>query len=116
MTDPIWLERVLEWYDNDTHAFVGEIQLNAVSLLTLQDHWDVPRNNPMVDMFRVTEKQRSFMEQQAHFQLDFLHFKYYLAATSTDLAAQEAAGGCMGLYAPPRVLPAFPTATRVAPK
>jgi hypothetical protein len=115
MTDPIWLERVLEWYDNNTDAFVGEVLLCEVSLLKLQDHWHVPRHNPMVEMYRVTEEQRLFMEKQAHFQLDFLRFKYYLAATSTDLDAQEAAGGYMGLYAPPRILPAFPTATRVAP-
>jgi hypothetical protein len=115
MTDPIWLERVIEWYENESDARAGEVLLEAVALRELQLHWQTPETEPMIEMYEVTEQQRLFVEHQVGFPLNFSRYTYYLTAYTNDLEAQASAGGFMGLYAPPRMLPAFPEAVRVAP-
>ena len=116
MKEPSWLVRVVEYYSNQTDEMVGQFALPQVELAELQRLWDAPPNEPMVDCFSITEDQALFFREVASIEFDFARYSYFLAAYTTDWEATERDGGYMGLFPPPRDLPAFPKAKRVMPK
>lgn len=113
---PTWFERTLEVYSEEDESLVDEHVLPAVDLALLQRSCGQPADEPMFDMFEVTEAQRAFVESLTGLKLDFRKYSYFLAAHATDPRAMEDQGGFMGRFAPPRELPAFPDAKRVKPQ
>jgi hypothetical protein len=112
---PSWLLRSIEVYSNETEAMIEGYLLPSAKLRSLQRLWGRPANDPMVEMFEVTEKQRSVLESIG-ITPDFRQFTYYLAAHTTDWDAMKRDGGFMGYFPPPFSLPAFPDAEPVKPK
>lgn len=116
-TEPSWLERTVEVYDNTSDEYVAEYPLGEVSLAELQSLWSQPASEPMVDIYAVTERlQVEFVQRMLGTFMDCERYSYFIAAATTDLTAMREAGGYMGRFPPPRTLPAFPDATRVLPK
>ena len=116
MKEPSWLVRVVEYFSNETDELVGEFALPQVELSELQRIWNAPPNEPMVEGFSIEEEQAPFFRELAGIEFDFAQYSYFLAAYTTDLEATKREGGYMGLFPPPKELPAFPEARRVMPK
>jgi hypothetical protein len=116
MREPSWLVRVVEYFSNETDELVGEFVLPQVELSKLKRVWNAPVDEPMVECFSIEEEQAQFFRELAGIEFDFARYSYFLAAYTTDLEASKREGGYMGLFPPPRDLPAFPEARRVLPK
>ena len=116
MSEPSWLVRVVEYFSNETDELGGEFALPQVELSELQRLWGAPPDEPMVECFSIEEEQAPFFREVAGIEFDFPRYSYFLAAYTTDWEATKREGGYMGLYPPPRELPAFPEARRVMPK
>jgi hypothetical protein len=116
MREPSWLERVIEYFSNETDELVGEIALPPVELATLQGLWGAPPDDPVVECFPIKEEQAPFFRAVAGVEFDFARYSYFLAAFTSDWEATKREGGYMGLFPPPRELPGFPDARRVTPK
>ncbi len=116
MTEPGWLVRVIEYFSNETDVLLGEIALPRVELSELQRLWGAPPNDPMVECFSIEGDQAPFFRELASIEFDFARYSYFIAAYTTDWEATKREGGYMGLFPPPRELPAFPEARRVMPK
>ena len=113
---PHWLARTIEVYSVEDGTLVDEHVLPPVELALLQQSWQRPADDPMLDLFEVTEDQRAIVESLAGLKLHFGHHSYFLAAHTTDARAMREEGGFMGAFAAPRELAAFPDARRVRPK
>jgi hypothetical protein len=70
----------------------------------------------MVECFSIEEEQAPYFRGLGGVEFDFARYSYFLAAYTTDWEAMKREGGYMGLFPPPRELPAFPGARRVIPK
>lgn len=116
MSDPEWLDRVVEWYSRKTDELEGECVLDGVVLARLQELWGMPSDNPMIDAFEVTPDHVDYLKQFADVNFDFEQFDYFVTAYCTDYEAMRRDGGFMGYFPAPRELPAFPEARRVRPK
>ena len=116
MKEPSWLERVIEYFSNETDELVGEIALPPIELATLQGLWGAPQSDPMVECSSVEEEQAPFFRAAAGVEFDFARYSYFLAAFTNDWEATKREGGYMGLFPAPRELPASPDARRVIPK
>ena len=82
----------------------------------LQRVWNAPPTDPMVESFSIDSKQAQFLCSLAEIDFHFERYSYFMSAYTTDWSATKQAGGYMGLFPPPRALPAFPDAKRVMPK
>jgi hypothetical protein len=98
---PPWLVRLVAAYSNETDGLVAEHELPTVDLADLQRLWDQPADEPMLDLFEVTEVQRRFVEAALGHALDLARNSYFLEARCSDPEAMRRAGGFMGRYAPP---------------
>lgn len=116
MNEPSWLVRVVEYFSNETDELVGEFALPQVALAELQKIWNAPPDEPIVECFSIEEEQAQFFRELAGIEFDFRQYSYFMAAYTTDWEATKREGGYMGLFPPPRELPAFPGARRVLPK
>jgi hypothetical protein len=58
----------------------------------------------------------ALLQDYSDCRFDFDMFDYQLIAYTNDFERMKAEGGYAGLYAPPRILPAFPDAKRVKAK
>jgi|SRR6266850_848609 hypothetical protein len=116
MKEPNWLVRVVERFSNETDELTGEFILPEVGLSKLQRVWNAAPTDPMVESFSIEAKQAQFFRSFVEIDFDFEHYSYFMSAYTTDWSATKEAGGYMGLFPPPRVLPAFPDARRVMPK
>ena len=116
MSKPSWLVRVVEYFSNETDELVGEVALPQVELSELRRLWDAPPGEPMVECFSIEEEQAPFFRELAGIEFDFARYSYYLAAYTTDWEATKREGGYMGLFPPPKEMPAFLEARRVMPK
>jgi hypothetical protein len=114
--EPSWLVRVVERYSNETDELTGEYILPEVGLSELQQVWNAAPTDPMVESFSIDPKQAQFLRGLAEIDFDFEQYSYFMSAYTTDWTATKQAGGYMGLFPPPRALPAFPDAKRVMPK
>lgn len=115
MPEPSWLVRVIEYFSNETDELLGEIALPPVELAELQQLWGTSPNDPMVECFSIDKEQAPFFRDLAGVEFDFARYSYFMAAYTTDWEATEREGGYMGLFPPPRELPAFPDARHVMP-
>jgi len=116
MKEPSWLVRVIEYFSNENDELVGEFALPQIELADLQRVWRAPSDAPMVECFSIGEEQAPFFRESAGIEFDFARYSYFLAAFTTDWEATKREGGFMGLFPPPRELPAFLEARRVLPK
>jgi hypothetical protein len=116
MSEPSWLVRVIEYFSIETDELVGEFALPQVELSELQRLWGAPPDEPMVECFSIEEERAPFFREMASIEFDFARYSYFLAAYTTDWEATKREGGYMGLYPPPKELPAFAEARRVMPK
>jgi hypothetical protein len=116
MKEPSWLERVIEYFSNETDELVGEIALPPVELATLQSLWGALPDEPMVECFSIEEEQAPFFRMLVGIEFDFARYSYFMTAYTTNWEATKHEGGFMGLLPPPRELQAFPEAKRVMPK
>jgi hypothetical protein len=116
MSEPSWLVRVVEYFSNETDELVGEFALPQVELSELQRLWGAPSDEPLVECFSIEEEQAPFFREVTGIEFDFPQYSYFLAAYTTDWEATKREGGYLGLYPPPRELPAFPEARLVMPK
>ena len=116
MKEPGWLVRDVEYFSNETDELVGEFVLPQVELSELQQIWNVPPDEPMVECFAIEEDQAPFFRELVAIEFDFARYSYFLAAFTADFEATKREGGYMGLYPPPRELPAFTEARHVMPK
>jgi|GEM_PF-3091056 len=116
MKEPGWLVRIVEYFSNETDEFVGEFALPQVELSKLQRIWDASPDEPMIECFSIEEEQAQFFRDLAGIEFNFARFSYFMAAYTTDWEATICEGGYMGLFPPPRELPAFSEARRVIPK
>ncbi|MEJ7577308.1 MAG: hypothetical protein WKF74_09930 [Pyrinomonadaceae bacterium] len=116
MREPSWLVRVIEYFSNETDELLGEFALPQVEIAELQRIWNAPPDEPMVECFSIEEEQAQFFRELAGVEFDFARYSYFLAAYTTDWEAPKREGGYMGLFPPPKELPAFPEARRVMPK
>lgn len=66
-------------------------------------------------IYEVTEAQRPFVERLIGERLRFESFSYFVEATASETGETMDSEG-EAIYLPPRSLPAFPDARRVAPK
>src|SRR6187455_378642 len=112
---PDWLTRTLEVYSNKNEELVAEHSLSNVPLATLQQLWQLPSTEPMVDVFQVREEQRMALEQLTGVTLNLIANSYFVAAHTTDWDATVRDGGFMGLFPRPRDVEAFPNARPVRP-
>jgi hypothetical protein len=115
-TDPTWLVRLIEVYSIETEEFVREHQLPRVELVELQRLWGQPEDDPMFEMFEVTDAQRPFVEAALGSALDLDAHSYFLSTRCSDPDAMYRDGGFMGMFAPPQLLAAFPDAAPARPK
>ena len=116
MKEPEWLLRVVEYFSNRTEELEGEFVLPSIDLATLQRLWAAPHDQPMVECFPIEEGQAQFFRELAGIEFDFTHYSYFLTAYTTDWNATKGEGGYMGLFPPPRDLPAFPETRSIIPK
>jgi hypothetical protein len=116
MKEPSWLVRTIKYFSNETEELVGEFTLPEVDLAAIQILWNQQPTEPMVDMFSIDESQSQYFRQIANIQFDFSHYSYFLTAHTADWDATKREGGYIGLYPPPKNLPAFPDAKPVMPK
>ena len=116
MHEPSWLARAIEYFSNETDELIGEFALPQVDISELQRIWDAPPDEPMIECFSIEEEQAPFFRELVGIEFDFAQYSYFLTAYTTDWEATKRAGGYMGLYPPPRELPAFSAARRVMPK
>lgn len=116
MKEPSWLVRVVEYFSNETDELIGEFALPHVELAELQRIWNAPSEEPMVECFSISEEQAQFFRELLGIDFDFAKYSYFLAAYTTDWEITKREGGYMGLFPPPKELPAFPEAKRVLPK
>lgn len=116
MKEPSWLVRVVEYFSNETEELVGEFALPQVELSELQQLWDAPPDELMVECFSIEEAQAPFFRELAGIEFDFARYSYFLAAYTTDWEAAKREGGYMGLFPPPKELPTLPEARRLIPK
>jgi hypothetical protein len=116
MKEPSWLIRCIEYFLNETDELVGEFALPQVELAELQKLWNLLPNEPMFECFSIQAEQAQFFRELASIEFDFAQYSYFLATYTTDWEASKRAGGYMGLFPPPRELPAFPETKRVMPK
>jgi len=70
----------------------------------------------MVECFEIGDEQAMFLKELAEIEFDFTRYSYFLSAYTSDWEAMMREGGYIGLFPPPRELPAFPKARRVKPK
>ncbi len=116
MSEPSWLVRVIEYFSNETDELIGELNLPQVELSELQRLWGAPPDEPMVECFSIEEEQAPFFREFAGIEFDFARYSYFLSAYTTDWEAMKREGGYMGLFPPPKELPAFAGTRRVMPK
>jgi len=116
MKGPSWLIRVVEYFSRDTDELVGEFALPHVELAELQKIWKAPPDEPMIECFSIEPEQAQFFRELAGIDFDFKQHSYFLAAYTVDWEASRREGGYMGLFPPPREMPAFPEARRVMPR
>jgi hypothetical protein len=115
MSEPSWLVRVIEYFSNETDELIGEFALPQVELSEIQRLWSAPPDEPMVECYAIEKEQASFFRELAGIEFDFVRYSYFLAAYTTDWETTKREGGYMGLFPPPKELPAFPEARRVMP-
>ena len=116
MKEPGWLVRVIEYFSKETDELMGEFVLPQVELSGLQQLWNAPPDEPMVECFSIEEERAPFFRELAGIEFDFARYSYFLAAYTTDWEAAKREGGYLGLFPPPKELPTFPEARRVLPK
>jgi hypothetical protein len=100
-SQPTWLVRLVEVYSNETEALVASYELPAVDLAELQRLWGQPADEPMLNMFEVTEAQRPFLEGLLGRPLDLRKDAHFLGTRCSDPHAMRRDGGFMGKFAPP---------------
>jgi hypothetical protein len=110
MKEPSWLLRVIECFRNETQEPVSESVLPPVPLPELQQKWGLPPDAPLVECLYIGEQQAGFFRDLVGITFDFSRYSYFLTAYTTDLEATKREGGFMGLFPPPRELPALPEA------
>jgi hypothetical protein len=116
MSEPSWLVRVVEYFSNETNELMGQFALPQVELSELQRLWNAPPDEPMVECFTIGVEQAPFFRALAGIDFDFARYSYFLAAYTADWEAMKREGGYLGLFLPPKELPASPYARRVMPK
>jgi hypothetical protein len=99
-----WLARTIEVYSAEDEALVDEHALPPVDLALLQQNWQRPEDDPMLDMFEIAANRRAVIEVLAGLKLDLLKHSYFLAAHTTNDHGVRNQGGFMGGFAPPRDL------------
>jgi hypothetical protein len=98
---PTWLVRLVEIYSNETGALVARYELPTVDLAELQRLWGQRADEPMLELFEVTEAQRPFLESLLGRPLELSKDAYFLGTRCSDPDAMRRDGGFMGKLAPP---------------
>lgn len=115
--EPKWLVRIVTSYDLKTEELVSEHSLPKIDLVSLQNQWNQPSDEPMIDVFDINVKQAQFLESiDMRLKFDFNKYDYQISAITTDWDQTKIDGGFMGKYPPPKNLPAFPEIERVKSK
>jgi hypothetical protein len=103
MSEPEWLERVVEWYEKAPgDALVSEQRLCGVQLAELQKLWSLPATDPMVLCYPVGEAQRPYIEAHTGLSLRLDEFDYFVVCLTNDLDATLREDGYMGQYPAPK--------------
>jgi hypothetical protein len=63
ISEPKWLKRIVECFDNKTEELVSEVVLPKIDIKLLQEHWRLPSNEPMVGVYNIDENQAKFLIQ-----------------------------------------------------
>jgi hypothetical protein len=116
MGDPSWLVRVIQCYSKETEELIDIYEMKPVKLEDLQELWIQPKNEPMVAVFDINEKQAVFLKKYVDMEFDFNKYDYQISTYTSDWDATQKDGGYMGEFPPPKELPAFPDAKRVKSK
>ena len=61
---PNWLVRIVECFDKETEQWVAAFELPQIELKMLQEMWNQPADEPMVDVFDVNAEQAAFLKKQ----------------------------------------------------
>lgn len=101
MEEPNWLVRRLVWYSKITEFKEGECIMHGANLLDVQELWDLPEDDPMVECFDVSEVQASFLQEHVDTIINLNKYDYSLEACTSDFKKSKKDGGFMGLYPPP---------------
>ena len=116
ISDPHWLERVVEGYSKTNEELKFEFTISKISTHELHEMFSIPAEEPIVGCVEITKEISEKIKDKEEIEFDFENQDYFLATYATDLEQARSEGGLNGVIPSPKSFPSFPDLKPVKPK